>query len=389
MNHLYIHIPFCASRCGYCDFFSQAGCLSQGEAYVDALLAELADSGIVGQAEHLPGELAKCGTGSMDDSAAGPGGLATVYLGGGTPTLLGSRLLERLLSALRPLCRERAEITVEANPSTVTPELAAGLAESGVNRVSLGAQSFNRRLRKNLGRAGPMEAIGRAVKALRAAGFENVGLDLMFSIPEQTLADLEQDLIQALALEPEHISCYELTVKDGSDYQRRWQRQLEEVAGNGHRFYETVVDTLEGAGYRWYETSNYAHPGKECRHNLAYWQRADFFGLGAGAWSSQGLNRWRNVEDAGAYIEGAALGDWEGIREHERLSERQQLTELLMLGLRVKNGIDRQTVAEALDGEQENILLRNGFLLNEGGRILLTRRGRFMANEVCARLIKD
>src|SRR5665811_1974414 len=294
------------------------------------------------RAEHLPGELAKCGTGSMDDSAAGPGGLATVYLGGGTPTLLGSRLLERLLSALRPLCRERAEITVEANPSTVTPELAAGLAESGVNRVSLGAHSFNRRLRKNLGRAGPMEAIGRAVKALRAAGFENVGLDLMFSIPEQTLADLEQDLIQALALEPEHISCYDLTVKDGSDYQRRWQRQLEEVAGNGHRFYETVVDTLEGAGYRWYETSNYAHPGKECRHNLAYWQRADFFGLGAGAWSSQGLNRWRNVEDAGAYIEGAALGDWEGIREHERLSERQQLTELLMLGLRVKNGIDRQ-----------------------------------------------
>ncbi|MHB8160054.1 MAG: radical SAM family heme chaperone HemW [Thermoleophilia bacterium] len=365
MNHLYIHIPFCASRCGYCDFFSQAGLLSRGEAYVDALLAEL------------------------DDSASATGGLATVYIGGGTPTLLGSRLLERLLSALRPLCREGAEITAEANPSTVTAELAAGLAESGVNRVSLGAQSFNRRLRKNLGRAGPVEAIGRALTALRAAGFENVGLDLMFSIPEQKLADLEQDLIEALALEPEHMSCYELTVKDGSDFQRRWQRQLAEVAVNGHRFYETVVDTLEGAGYRWYETSNFARPGKECRHNLAYWQRADFLGLGAGAWSSQGLNRWRNLEDAEAYIESAACGDWKGIREQECLTRHQQLTELLMLGLRLKTGIDRQVVAEALDGEQENNLLRNGFLLNEGGRILLTRRGRFMANEACARLIKD
>ena len=389
MNHLYIHIPFCASRCGYCDFFSQAGLLSQGEAYVDALLAELDDSGIIGQVDRLPGELARCGTGSTDDSAAGTSGLATVYLGGGTPTLLGSRLLERLLSALRPLCREGAEITVEANPSTVTAELAAGLAESGVNRVSLGAQSFSRRLRKNLGRAGPVEAIGRAVTALRAAGFKNVGLDLMFSIPEQTLTDLEQDLIEALALEPEHISCYELTVKDGSDYQRRWQRQLEEVAVNGPRFYETAVDTLEDAGYRWYETSNFARPGTECRHNLAYWRRADFLGLGAGAWSSQGLNRWRNVEDTEAYIESAARGDWEEIREHERLARRQQLTELLMLGLRLKNGIDRQVVAEALDGDQENILLRNGFLLNEGGRILLTRRGRFVANEVCGRLMKD
>lgn len=389
MNHLYIHIPFCASRCGYCDFFSQVDCLSQGEAYVDALLAELADSGIAGQGERLPGESAKYGACGKDDSASAAGGLDTVYVGGGTPTLLGSRLLEKLFSALRPFCRDGAEITVEANPSTVTPELAAGLAGSGVNRVSLGAQSFNRRLRKNLGRSGRVEAIGRAVTALRVAGFENVGLDLMFSIPEQTLADLEQDLQEALALEPEHISCYELTVKDGSDFQRRWQRQLEEAAGNGHRFYETVVDTLEGAGYSWYETSNYARPGKECRHNLAYWQRADFLGLGAGAWSSQGLNRWRNVEDTGVYIESAVRGDWEGIRERERLSQNQQLTELLMLGLRRKNGIDRLAVAEVLDGEQENILLRNGFLLNEGGRILLTRRGRFMANEVCARLIKE
>ena len=155
MNHLYIHIPFCTSRCEYCDFFSQAGCLSRGEAYVDALLAELADSGIVGPAERLPGEPAKCGPAAW--LIPPPWNRRTGYRlhRGGTPTLLGSRLLERLLSALRPLCREGAEITVEANPSTVTAELAAGLAESGVNRVSLGHRASAMRLRKTWGEQVP------------------------------------------------------------------------------------------------------------------------------------------------------------------------------------------------------------------------------------------
>jgi oxygen-independent coproporphyrinogen-3 oxidase len=377
MKHLYIHFPFCSSRCGYCDFYSQAGGLDLAPPYVEALLAELAafgDGAAVLQRGFTDGDFPD---------------LETVYVGGGTPTLAGPGLLAKLLAAVRGCCREGVEVTVEANPSTVTPSLAAGLAAAGVTRVSLGAQSFSERLRRNLGRAGPVVAIAEAVAALRQAGFENIGLDLMFSIPGQTAADLAHDLDQALALAPEHISCYELTVKPGSDYMRRWQRELEAVAEEGHVFYEIVVETLERAGYRWYETSNFALPGKECRHNLAYWDGADFIGAGAGAWSSVGRRRWRNTRDIDTYIEAAARGDWESLRDRENLNQQQRLAELLLLGLRRDRGVDRGVVAGAIDTGQENILLRNGFLINEGGRIWLTRPGRFVANEVCARLLRD
>jgi len=291
----------------------------------------------------------------------------------------------------------------------VTPALAASLGAAGANRVSLGVQSFNRRLRRNLGRAGPVEAITGAVEALRAAGFDNIGLDLMFSIPGQTAADLDRDLERTLELKPEHISCYELTVRDGSDFKRRWSRELEAVAAQGRGFYEKVVDRLEDAGYRWYETSNFALPGKECRHNLAYWDGADYIGLGAGAWSTVGLGRWKNLEDINAYI--AASGTvrsraggfkrararaggfkqarFKQARDHERLSGENRLREKLLLGLRRDVGVERGQVAAAIDSEQENLLLRNGFLVNDGGRICLTRRGRFMANEVSARLLRD
>jgi oxygen-independent coproporphyrinogen-3 oxidase len=258
ISHLYIHLPFCGSRCGYCDFFSEEGRLGDAPAYVDALLAELA------AAPELAG-----------------GDLKTVYLGGGTPSLLGESLLGRLLGAARGRQAPGAEVTIEANPATVTPELAAALPVMGVNRVSLGVQSFSPRLRRRLGRQGPVEAVGPAVSALRTAGIGNIGLDLIFGIPGEELVELETDLRRALALKPEHLSCYELTVKAGSDYDRRWSAELEVAASNGRLFYETVVDTLEEAGYQWYETSNFARPGFECRHNLAYWGGEYYIGLGA------------------------------------------------------------------------------------------------------------
>jgi len=375
MEHLYVHFPFCASRCGYCDFYSQAGGLELAPAYVEALRAELGEAVKVHGDDHRAG--------GMEPA------LDTVYLGGGTPTLLGAGLLEAVLEAVRGLCRPEAEVSVEANPATVTPELAERLLAAGVNRVSLGAQSFNPELRRNLGRAGPVAAIGRAFAALRAGGCGNIGLDLMFSIPRQTAAALDRDLERALALEPEHLSCYELTVKAGSDFQRRWQGELETVARLGSDFYQIVVDRLTGAGYRWYETSNFALTGRECRHNLGYWRGEDFIGLGAGAWSSVGSRRWRNAEDTEAYIAAVASGDWAGGRRYEQLDGRQRLCERLLLGLRCDHGVERAAVAGAIDDEQENILLRNGFLLNEGDRICLTRRGRFVANEVCARLLRE
>ena len=375
IRHLYIHFPFCSSRCGYCDFFSQAGRLELAPAYAEAVRAEMESA--------CPRE---AGAG-MEPGAHG-GALDTVYLGGGTPSLLGADLLAPVLSSALDRCAVGAEVTVEANPSTVTAELAAGLAEAGLNRVSLGAQSFDSVLRRNLGRAGAAEAIATAVGNLRRAGIGNIGLDLMFSIPGQTAADLERDLDLALALEPEHLSCYELTVKKGSDFQRRWRKELKRAAGKGRDFYELTVDRLQGAGYRWYETSNFALPGKECRHNLAYWGGADHVGLGAGAWSTVGELRWRNIESLESYVEDDA-GDWQAIRETEHLDPLQKVAERLLLGLRRDRGVDRGAVEAVLDKRQEKGLLRNGFLVNEGGRICLTRQGRFVANEVCARLLRD
>ncbi len=415
MNHLYAHFPFCASRCGYCDFFSQAGGLERAPEYVRALKSELrltVDGGVSGAAG---GErnLREPGGGGLVSG----GGLETVYLGGGTPTYVGAELIGEFLEAALALAREDAEVTVEANPSTVTGKLAESLAEAGVNRVSLGVQSFNERLRRNLGRAGAADAAALALRVLRAAGFENIGLDLMFSIPKQSVTDLERDLDMALELEPDHLSCYELTVKEGSGFEHRWRRVLVDAAENGRVFYETVVDRLERAGYRWYETSNFALPGKECRHNLAYWAGRDFVGLGAGAWSTVGGRRWRNVEDVETYIGACGRGDFSNdaggsgnigaahiraarsaahisaasstARKYETIDEQQRQCERLLLGLRRDCGVERSRVEAVIDAAQENILHRNGFLVNEGGRICLTRPGRFVANEVCARLLQE
>lgn len=370
MKHLYIHFPFCENRCDYCDFYSQAGGLELAPAYVEALLVEL-------EAE------VTC----MEGGAGG--GLETVFMGGGTPTLLGGKLLATVMTAVGGCCRPDAEITVEANPSTVTRELAETLATAGVNRVSLGAQSFSPVLRRNLGRRGTVEMIADAFAAFRGAGFKNVGLDLMFGIPGQDKADLDHDLKSVLALGPEHVSCYELTVREDSKFQRRWMAELEVAARSGRDYYETVVETLEAAGFRWYETSNFSRPGYECRHNLAYWGSEDFIGLGAGAWSSVGFRRWHNIDDLGVYLDKATHGDWEGMRDYEELSIDQRLAERLMLGLRRDTGVARSAIEDVIDAGQEKNLLLNGFIANEGGRIYITRRGRFVANEVCARFLRD
>ncbi|MFA5809730.1 MAG: radical SAM family heme chaperone HemW [Thermoleophilia bacterium] len=362
-SHLYIHIPFCAVRCDYCDFYSTAEGIGRAAAYVETLLAELECLNL------------------------GPGSLDTVYLGGGTPTLIGAGLLEKIMTALAGSLRLRAEVTIEANPSTVTHELADRLRSIGVNRVSLGVQSFDPRLRKNLGRTGETGAIFKAMESLRESGFENVGIDLIFAIPGQEAVELESDIRQALSLRPEHISWYELSVVDGSAYALEWGQQLGHARENGPEFYRSVSGALETAGYRWYETSNYAIPGKECRHNLSYWRGEDYLGVGAGAWSTVGLERWRNVEDIDIYIRGK--GSQTGSRLREPLGEKEKTTEKLALGLRMESGLKRDEVVSLIDPGEETLLKARGYLVSEGGRIYLTRAGRFVANEICVRLLRD
>ena len=239
VRHLYVHLPFCAHRCGYCDFVTVVGRHGQHAAYVDALLAELERERPVLAEE-----------------------LETVFLGGGTPTFTEPSELERLLAALP----NAEEVTVEANPETVTSaSVAALLRANGVTRVSLGAQTFQPRLLDVLERQASPDDVRRAVRTLRAAGFDNVSLDLVYGIPGQTPADLDDDLAQALALEPEHLSCYELEAKPGTRFTFAHGDELARQADAMEGYFEQVVDTLTAAGYRWYETANFCLDGERAQ----------------------------------------------------------------------------------------------------------------------------
>ncbi|MHB0914247.1 MAG: radical SAM family heme chaperone HemW [Thermoleophilia bacterium] len=358
--HLYIHIPYCQSRCGYCDFFSTAEGIGSAARYLETVKAEIAASGLAA------------------------GSLSTVYVGGGTPSLLGEELLTGLLDFVAPLAVDGAEVTIEANPSSFNRGLAQAVAAAGVNRVSLGAQSFNPELRRRAGRAGDAGAVAGAVAAARQAGVDAVSLDLLFALPGETAAMLAADRAAAVSLEPDHVSCYELTVKQGSAFHERWHRELAAVQRLCSGQYDIVSATLEAAGYQWYETSNYSRAGRECRHNLACWRGDDYIGVGAGAWSTAGRRRWRNSESLELYMEDFTAG-----RLREELSSRMKAVEALMLGLRTRHGVAYGRVAAVIDSDQLALMEQNGFIASEGAKIKLTRKGRFVANEVCARLLRE
>src|SRR5579864_5681252 len=285
-RHLYVHLPFCAHRCGYCDFVTVVGRGEQHRAYVDALLREL----------------------DLERGLLAPE-LETIFLGGGTPTFTALPELERLLAALP----RATEVTVEANPETVTPELARALRATGVTRVSLGAQTFQPRLLEALERVAGPDDVRRAVHHLRDVGFDNISLDLIYGIPGQSAADLAADLGDALALEPEHLSCYELEAKPGTRFTHAWGEELARQAEALEDYFERVVARLTGAGYRWYETANFCRTdasGRDlrARHNLAYWLGRDYLGLGIGAVSTIEGRRLRNTAGLGRYLGALAAG---------------------------------------------------------------------------------
>ena len=359
VRHLYVHLPFCAHRCGYCDFVTLVGREGEHGRYVDAVLREL---------ELERGLLAEP--------------LDTVFLGGGTPTFTAPAELERLLRALQGA----GEVTVEANPETVTPALARLLARNGVNRVSIGAQTFHTPLLDMLERRSDGSTVRRAVHVLRDAGFDNLSLDLIYGIPGQRPFDLERDLEAALSLQPEHLSCYELEAKPGTRFAHRHGHELARQAEAMEGYFERVVDTLVAAGYRWYETANFCRPGREARHNLAYWLGRDYLGLGIGAVSTVGERRWRNDPKLARY--GSALAA--GIappREYERVDGTVRRRERLMLGLRLDEPVPLGEVAAAVDTEGLRRLERLGLAARSNGGLLLTRRGRFLGGAATAELM--
>jgi len=370
VRHLYVHLPFCASRCGYCDFVTVVGRRGEQGAYVDALLAELALEGGV---------------------LAGPP--ETVFLGGGTPSFTELGELARLLEALPPA----GELTVEANPETITPELAALLRRAGVDRVSLGAQSFQPGLLAVLDRRAGPDDVRRAVYLLRDAGFDNISLDLLYGIPGQGAADLDRDLAEALALEPEHLSCYELEAKPGTRFTVAHGAELERQAEAMEGYFERVVDTLTAAGYRWYETANFCllperAGGRDlrARHNLGYWLGRDYLGIGIGAVSTVGGERRRNLPGLARYVAALAAGT-RPPREIELLDGDTRARERLLLGLRLDEPVALAEVAPAVDREALDRLAALGLVeVSANGRgeeLRLTRRGRFLGGAVTAELL--
>jgi oxygen-independent coproporphyrinogen III oxidase len=361
VRHLYVHLPFCAHRCGYCDFVTLVGRWEGHGAYVDSLLAEL----------ELEREL-------LD------GVVETVFLGGGTPTFTEPAELGRLLRALPAA----AEVTVEANPETVTPELVGLLREAGVTRVSLGAQSFDAGLLEMLERRAGPDDVRRAFYHLRDANFDNISLDLLYGIPGQTASGLKRELAEAVALGPEHLSCYELEAKPGTRFTNAWGAELTRQGEAMEGYFELVVELLEGAGYHWYETANFCREGRQARHNMGYWLGRDYLGLGIGAVSTVDGVRWRNAPKLAPYL-GALAAGGRPPREVEVLNSRTQVIEALMLGLRLDRPLRLEEVAEAIDPDALKRLERLGLVELGGPGIGLTRRGRFLGGGVTAELIAE
>ena len=366
-RHLYVHLPFCSSRCGYCDFVTVVGRAGEHGGYVDALLREL----------------------ELERALLAPE-LESAYLGGGTPTLTEPRSLERLLHSLPAA----AEVTVEANPETVTPELAVLLAGCGVDRISLGAQSFSARLLRTLDRVAQPDDVRRAVYRLRGAGIDNISLDLIYGIPGQEPADLARDLAEAVALEPEHISAYELEAKPGTRFTHAHGAELERQAESLESYFERVVETLSAAGYRWYETANFCRAASldgprrdlRARHNLGYWLGRDYLGVGVGAVSTIENRRWRNAPSLARYV-AALSGGERPPRELEELPAEVRATERVMLGLRLDEPLPLAGLERLIDADELERLAGLGLAESGQGSLALTRRGRFLGGGVTARLL--
>lgn len=361
--HLYVHIPFCHHICPYCGFYKhKPGKLANAE-FVEAILAEAAKRG-----QHL----------------ASP--VKTIFFGGGTPTLLSPTHLETLCRGLSEKLdlSQVAEWTIEANPATYDLSKARLMKELGINRVSLGVQSFQPDTLTTLGRDHTPDDAVAAFETLREADFENISVDLMFSIPGQDLTSWQADLAQAIALKPDHISAYNLTYEEDTEFLER--HESGELDTNEDRdadlFYE-AIDMLEGRGFQQYEISNYARPGFESLHNQAYWAGADYLGLGPGAVSTLDNERSTSLPDTAAYVK-AALGGFDTRRDIEILSEEDKRLERLALQLRTREGIPLELISSP---NPVASLTHQGLIIEKNGRLQLTRDGKALADPVAAALV--
>ncbi len=370
---LYLHIPFCLQRCDFCSFYLEIHREGRAETFVRSLIHELELSA----RQHIA-------TGRL---------IQSVYLGGGTPTVLAATQLTEILSEIRrqltlaPDC----EITVEAHPSTISEQDLAQLRQAGVTRMSFGAESMEDGDLTRIGRPGAVHETVTAMNQARSAGFTNINLDLMYGLPSQSLDSWKRTLTNCLALHPTHLSCYALTVEQetklASNIQRHRSPELDE--GLQVEMDEAAQRILAEAGYERYEVSNYARPGYACRHNLLYWTNGEYLGFGPSAQSYLGGTRFGNVADLTAY-DAALAADTLPIEDRATLSEEEQLRDAVIFGLRLIQGIpSRHLHQHATNYGHETVtaqLLAQQLIEEDGERSRLSAKGRLQADTIAGQL---
>ena len=354
---LYLHIPFCDTKCDYCDFISFSNKQNLWKDYKDTLIKEISS--------FTP-------TTPID----------TIYIGGGTPTVWPSSFLSQLLEAL-PTTLRGAEVTCEANPGTLTKKKIDVLTSGGVNRISMGLQAWQPHLLKAVGRQSDIKSFLTNFRDMRQAGLNNINVDIMFSLPGQSLKDWEETLYQVTALKPEHISAYALTLEEGSPLR---VRNIDEIDEETDRLmYHRCKKILGDCGYIQYELSNFCKPGCESRHNVRYWLRKPYIGFGLGAHSFEGGVRWHNTTDMGQYLESQTkLGS-------TPIAKSDAMAEFMFLGLRTTKGVSAKAFAIEFDkplrevyGYWVNRMKKEELLQEKDGFISLTDLGMDLANRVMA-----
>ena len=368
MQGLYIHIPFCKSRCIYCGFFSTT-MLDLRQQYVDALCQE------------------------MKMRCQGGENISTIYLGGGTPSQLTTDQLRQILhrAYIYNKVEKDAEVTIEVNPDDVTERFANDLTQLPVNRISMGVQTFDDKRLRFLHRRHTAEQVTTAVDRLRATGIKNISIDLMYGFPGETIADCEADIAKALSLQVEHISTYCLMIEEDTQLQQMLQQgNITETEEELERqMYETIINRLEDGGYEQYELSNFARPGFQSRHNSSYWDGTPYIGIGAAAHSYDIESRSWNIADIKQYIQGMANS--QRIYEEERLDSDTRYNDAITVALRTSRGLDLQALSPkhrtyCLENAQR--YLDDGLLeRTQDNRLRLTRRGLFVSDMIMSNLI--
>ena len=359
---IYLHIPFCKSRCKYCDFFSTTD-LEKRSQYVDALLCEWQDR-----------------RNELRDPTR------TLYIGGGTPSTLDLESIEKiLLNIVQPdstWCKIE-EITLEVNPGDVTLEKAAAWRKIGINRVSMGVQSFNDALLQLVGRRHTAQEARNAVAIAQAAGFDNISIDLMYALPSQTMEQWQKDVAQALQLGVQHISTYGLIYEEGTHLTNLLEQGIIEAVDEDTelQMYDYLVEQLTMNGFVHYEVSNFSLPGRQSQHNSSYWNNTPYLGLGAGAHSYDGNTRTWNVSDLDEYIQQAINHRLQP--EKEELTDEDKHTERVMLGLRTNQGV----AVEDINMAKAEVHLQQGWLRQEGNRVIATTQGFHVLNRIIEDLV--